>query len=65
MVLELTEQLHKMRGVTVGGLLKDYLQTLENEPENLIGQGDEDEVDEGHLYFGWKQREKKYRQVNC
>jgi plasmid rolling circle replication initiator protein Rep len=62
--LELTRQLHKMRAVVTGGVLKDYLKALEEEPEDLIGQGDENEVDEGHLYFGWKQREKKYRLVD-
>lgn len=59
--LELTRQMHKMRCVAVGGVLKDYLKALEEEPEDLIGQGDEDEIDEGHLYFDWKQRERKYR----
>lgn len=59
--LELTKQLHKMRAVSVGGVLKDYLKTLEREPEDLVGQGDEDGVDEGHLYFGWRKYEKKYR----
>ena len=60
--LELTRQMHKMKCVTTGGVLKNYLKDLENEPEDLIGK-DEDEVsvDEGHLYFGWKRREKKYR----
>lgn len=62
--LELTRQLHKMRAVVTGGILKNYLKALEEEPEDLIGQGDENEVDEGHLYFGWKQREKKYRLVD-
>lgn len=62
--LELTAQLHKMKAIAVGGVLKDYLRALEDEPEDLIGQGNEDEVDEGHLYFGWKKREKKYRLVD-
>lgn len=61
--LELTKQLHKMRSVVTGGVLKDYLRTLEQEPDDLIGQGDKDAIDEGHLYFGWKYQEKKYRMV--
>lgn len=56
--LELTKQMHKMRCVATGGILKEYLRSLEQEPEDLIGEGDEDEPDEGHLYFGWRQREK-------
>lgn len=61
--LELTRQMHKMKCVTTGGVLKDYLKGLEQEPEDLIGEGEDNEVDEGHLYFGWKRRDKKYRLV--
>lgn len=59
--LELNRQMHKMKSIVTGGVLKDYLRELENEPEDLIGKGDEDEVDEGHLYFGWKRKYKKYK----
>lgn len=62
--LELTRQMHKMKCVTTGGVLKEYLKELEQEPEDLIGEGDDPEqVDEGGLYFGWKRKEKKYRMV--
>lgn len=62
--LELTRQMHKMKCVTTGGVLKEYLKELEEEPEDLIGESDEDETaDRGTLYFGWKRREKKYRMV--
>ena len=46
--------MHKMRTVSTGGVLKEHLKILEEEPEDLIGKDDtktEDEVDEGHLYF--------------
>jgi hypothetical protein len=63
--LELTRQLHKARTIASGGVLKSFLKDLEGEPEDLIGKDDEGEelIDEGHLYFGWKCREKKYRLV--
>lgn len=62
--LELTKQLHKTRAVAVGGVLKKYFQELEQEPDDLIGEGEEpDSVDEGELFFGWKRQEKKYRMV--
>lgn len=61
--LELTSQLHKTRAVAVGGVLRKYLRELEEEPQDLIGESEEGEVDEGHLYFGWKRKEKKYRMV--
>ena len=62
--LELTRQMHKMRTVATGGVLKEYLKQLEVDPEDLIGKDQtkvEDEVDEGHLYFNWRYRQKKYR----
>jgi len=37
---------------------------LEQEPEDLIGEDNLGEVDEGHLYFAWRQRQKKYRLVD-
>lgn len=59
--LELTRQMHKMKGVITGGVLKDYVKELEEEPEDLIGEDGQGEVDEGHLYFGWKPDKKKYK----
>ena len=65
-LLELTRQMHKLRAIATGGVLKEFLKALEEEPEDLIHvDGDEktevEEEDLTHLYFGWKQREKKYR----
>jgi plasmid rolling circle replication initiator protein Rep len=64
--IELTRQLHKMKAVTVGGVLRQYLADLEKEPEDLIGKDEEGEgdLDEGHLYFGWKTKLKKYKLLN-
>lgn len=60
--LELTRQLHKTRAVAVGGVLRDYMRELEEEPEDLIGESeDSDQVDEGNLYFGWKHEDKRYK----
>lgn len=62
--LELTQQLHKMRAIATGGILKEYLKELEEEPSDLIGV-DDTEVGEDYrrLLFGWKRREKKYTLV--
>ncbi len=64
--LELTRQMHKMKTVATGGVLKVYLKELEQEPDDLIGKDEQSEsaVDEGHLYFGWKRQEKKYKLVD-
>ncbi len=62
--LELTRQMHRMRTIATGGVLKDYLKQLEKEPEDLIGKDElkaGNEIDEGHLYFEWKYQEKKYK----
>jgi hypothetical protein len=63
--LELTSQLHKMRAIATGGVLKQYLRELEAEPDDLIGEGD-DELGEdyGRLLFGWRRSEKRYKMVN-
>jgi plasmid rolling circle replication initiator protein Rep len=63
--LELTRQLHKMRAIATGGVLKTFLKELEQEPDDLIGESEEAEVqEEASLYFGWKRQEKKYRMVD-
>jgi len=61
--IELTRQLHKMKAVVVGGILRQYLRDLENESEDLIGEDEKGEgnLDEGHLYFGWNYFEKMYQ----
>lgn len=63
--LELTSQLHKMRAIATGGVLKEYLRELEDEPEDLIGEGnDELGEDYGRLLFGWKRQDKKYKMID-
>jgi plasmid rolling circle replication initiator protein Rep len=62
--LEMTKQLHKTRAFEVGGVLKPYLKVLEDEPTDLVGQGQDDEVDEGHLFFAWQTIRKHYCKVS-
>lgn len=63
--LELNRQMHKMRAIATGGVLKDYLRELEEEPEDLIGKDEEGDVqDDASLYFGWRKVEKKYRIIH-
>jgi Replication protein len=61
--LELTNQLHKMRAIATGGVLKEYLRELEDEPDDLIGEDDELGEDYGRLLFGWKREKKKYQMI--
>lgn len=63
--LELTRQMSKMRAIATGGILKEYLQELEEEPEDLIGKDDEAKLaEEASIFFGWGRREKRYRMVD-
>ncbi len=59
--LELTRQLHRTKAIAIGGVFRQYFRELEQEPQDLIGEDDQGEIDEGHLFFDWKRREKKYR----
>jgi hypothetical protein len=61
--LELTDQLHKTRAVAIGGILKRYIK--ERERENLIQEPGEEptEKEKARLYFGWKQKVRRYRKV--
>lgn len=64
-LVELTRQMHKMKCVTTGGVLKEYLKELEEEPEDLIGKDDEAETaGEASISFGWKRVERLYRMVD-
>ena len=62
--LELTKQMHKMRCIATGGVLKQYLKELEEEPNDFVGENESGEVNEAKLYFGWKRKEKRYRMVD-
>jgi hypothetical protein len=51
-----------MRMIATGGVLKQYLKELEQEPEDLISQDDDDLfVDEGTLSFSCYRHEKQYQ----
>jgi plasmid rolling circle replication initiator protein Rep len=59
---ELVDQVHKIRGVAIGGILKRYIK--ERERENLVSEPGEEEVPSGdQLFFGWKREVRKYRKI--
>lgn len=61
---QLTNQLHKTRSVSLGGVFKKYLS--EKEPENLVNSGlEEDELSEDspRFMFEWKELVKKYQSM--
>jgi plasmid rolling circle replication initiator protein Rep len=61
-LVELTTQLHKTRAINLGGVFKQYLS--EEEPEDLIGDSDEDEpCSDVVITFGWREYLKRYCKV--
>lgn len=64
-LFEVTRQLHQTRCVSVGGVLRDYMKKVGEEPEDLIGTDETETAEEIlRLYFGWRYQEKKYRLKN-
>jgi hypothetical protein len=64
-LLSLTQQLHKTRAVATGGVLKQSMKLLEEEPDDLI-HIDEDGANEAdtespRIGFGWREKAKRYR----
>ena len=66
--LEYTRQVHRTNAFALGGVFKDYFKELEKEDttEEMIGGNEETQegVDEGELFFNWRQFEKKYRMTD-
>jgi plasmid rolling circle replication initiator protein Rep len=61
--LTLVDQVHHTRGVAVGGILKRYIK--EREQEDMTREPGEEPAEDTkeQLYFGWKQKVRKYRRV--
>lgn len=61
-LVELTAQMHGVRIIATGGLLKEYLKELEEDPQDLIHVNDTTESldDAPRLYFDWETKVKKY-----
>jgi len=59
--LELTRQLHKLRFIASGGVLKDVLREKEENNEDLLLLG-EGAAEEGHkLFFDWRRPVRRYK----
>jgi plasmid rolling circle replication initiator protein Rep len=61
--LTLVDQVHHTRGVAIGGILKRYIK--EREQETMLSEPGEEPTEETkeQLYFGWKQKVRKYRKI--
>lgn len=62
-LMKLTQQMHKVRAISVGGVLRKYFKEMEKEPEDLIGtdENDTEAVSDALLYFSWKRSDSKYK----
>ena len=64
--LELTRQMHNMRNINIGGVLKPFLKdSLEREPQDLIGKDDgndddDDDDSDGVIQFSWNRSYYRY-----
>lgn len=63
--LELTQQLHNMRAISTGGVLKEYLRELESDSIESV-EIDDDKVggEYGQLLFGWRSNDNKYKIID-
>jgi len=67
--MELTDQMYKLRTISLGGAFREYLKEEELEDEDdLVHVGEDDDADEVteddlHLFFGWKSLVKRYTKV--
>lgn len=63
-LLELTKQLHRTRAIATGGILKEYLKVLEDEPEDLIHADENGEVEadteSARVMFDWNGKNRRY-----
>jgi hypothetical protein len=60
-LLELTRQLHKLRFIASGGVLKEVLREGEETDEDLLVLGDGESDDGTKLYFDWWRRVLRYK----
>ena len=65
-LIALTHQLHKLRFLSTGGVLKDAIKE-EVSNQEMIETGDDEAEGESHdpsLYFGWQRQRRKYQRVS-
>lgn len=60
--IELLSQIHKLRLVTVGGVIKQFMK--DDEPDDLIGTDNTELIDDINVNFRWKTEQKKYQKTD-
>lgn len=64
--LEYVRQVHGTKAFALGGLFRKHFREMDQDvsTDDMIGNDGENEVDEGHLVFGWRRSQKKYRMID-
>jgi plasmid rolling circle replication initiator protein Rep len=62
--LSLVDQVHKMRSVAVGGVLKPYMRARKRDDWITEPAEEEANANAERLFFGWKMEVKKYRRLH-
>jgi plasmid rolling circle replication initiator protein Rep len=60
-LLELVDQLHKIRAVSLGGIFKDYLQDVGGDDGGVDADGQDGPENLGGIRFGWRNPVKRYQ----
>jgi len=68
-LLTLTEQLRGTKAIALGGIMRQYIREPDEDDENLVAAGlevdDLDSDDSVAVLFGWRERLRRYRQLQA
>ncbi len=62
-LIELSTQLKNSRAVALGGEFKKYLSEDEPTNQELIGEAEKNQENDGGVFFGWRERLERYQRV--
>ena len=62
-LIELSTQLKNSRAVALGGEFKKYLSEDEPTQQELVGESDKNQENDGGVFFGWRERLERYQRT--
>jgi hypothetical protein len=62
-LIELSTQLKNSRAVALGGEFKKYLSEDEPTQQELVGESEKNQENDGGVFFGWRERLERYQRV--
>jgi plasmid rolling circle replication initiator protein Rep len=62
-LIELSTQLKNTRAVALGGEFKKYLSEDEPTQQELVGESEKNQKNDGGVFFGWRERLGRYQRV--